>query len=286
MSFLTILIALLLERVMPQLAELRHFKWLRDYSEWLLDVLHIRQLNPWLALSVLLFPLLFITWLLDSMFDNAVFGLFELAFSVAILFFCLGPRELNADVEHYLDSIETGDAQQQQKQAGQLCEDPPADFQAQVISVSKALFVESNVRIYSVLFWFVLFGPLAVVLYRLLEQFLMNKQIRQSLQFLSGVTRILLSLMDWIPVRISVFAYMVSGRFEEGLHAYKSAGLSAVDSYETNHLLLQEVGFQSINSHAAGDTTQAMSLIRKSRGLILRALVVWLMLALFISLVS
>jgi hypothetical protein len=55
---------------------------------------------------------------------------------------------------------------------------------------------------------------------------------------------------------------------------------------EQNKELLQAVGYQSIASHEVSDDSHAMDLIRKSRGLFLRSLVVWLLLVLFFSFVG
>ena len=43
MTILSILIALLAERVLPQLVDFRRFDWLRNYSRWMIDVLQTTQ---------------------------------------------------------------------------------------------------------------------------------------------------------------------------------------------------------------------------------------------------
>ena len=56
MAFLSILIALLLERIVPQFIEFRRFEWLRDYSQWMVDLLHLDRLGAWISAAVLLLP--------------------------------------------------------------------------------------------------------------------------------------------------------------------------------------------------------------------------------------
>ncbi len=284
MAFLSILIALLVERIIPQFIEFRRFDWLRDYSQWMVDLLRLDRLGAWLASALLLLPLLLLVWLLEAMFDNALFGLFELAFNLLVIFLCLGPKELDSQIEQYLDSIEIGDTQRRFNMAGQISDDAVAtELADQVIQVSRALLVLANSRLFAVMFWFVLLGPVGAVLYRLMERLLNQDYLEQSMQPINQVMRSMLGWVDWIPTRISLFAYMVSGAFEEGLQAYHRGSVSAVDNYELNHQLLQQVGSACITQHDVSDERLAMQLLRKTRGLILRALVVWLLLVLLLS---
>ena len=286
MTFLSILIALLLERITPQLVELRQFNWLREYIQWMLDVLHIERLGTWGAIGSLFLPLLLAVWVLTGLFENAVFGLFELAFDVAIIFICLGPRFLDSQVDRYLDALEIGETQQQYKLVDELIPETPAqDLPGQVEQFCKALFVEANCRVYAVLFWFVVLGPVAAVFYRVLEQILRHAMLQEPIQRLGLSLRVLLGWLDWIPARFSLFAFMLSGSFEEGLRAIRNSSVCASDTYENNIECLQSVGFQSISAEQVVNENQAMALVRKSRGLILRSLVVWLLLLFILSLI-
>ena len=286
MAFLSILIALLVERIIPQFIEFRQFGWLRDYAQWMADLLHLERLGSWGGSGLLLFPLLLLVWILEGMFDNALFGLFELAFNVLVIFLCLGPRDLDSQVEHYLDSIEIGDTQRRFNMASHISSDELAmELPAQATQVSQAMLVQANSRIFAVMFWFTLLGPIAAVLYRVLDQFLTGNYLEKSLQSLKPAMRSVLGWVDWIPARISLLAYMISGAFEEGLQAYHKGSVAALDSYEQNNDLLKLVGYACITQQEISDESHAMQLIRKTRGLILRALVVWLLLVLFLTFV-
>jgi len=287
MTFLSILIALLLERITPQLIDLRQYRWLREYNQWMIDVLHIERLGSWLGFAMLMLPLLLVIWVLAAMFENALFGLFELVFNIAIVFLCLGPKELNGQVDRYLDAIEIGDSQQQFSAASRLTrETPMMDLPQQVVQVCKSLFVEANSRMFAVLFWFTLLGPVAAVFYRLLEQLLQQKILQDSLKHIEHVLHSALGWIDWIPVHLSLFAYMISGSFEEGLQAFRRGSISAVNIYDQNNEILQNVGYQAISAHEVDNDSQALDLLRKSRGLVLRSLVVWLLLLLVLSLLN
>ncbi len=286
MIFFSILIALVLERVLPQLVDLRHSRWLRNYSQWMVAVLHVERFGAWMGLAVLIFPIMVVIWIMGGMFENALFGLFELAFNVAVLFFCLGPKEIDSQVDGYLDAIEVGDSQQRFEVASQITRETPSmELHVQVIQVCKSIFVEANSRVFAVFFWFVVLGPVAAVVYRVLEQLLNRNYLEQSLDAVKQLVKMIFGWVDWLPARITLFSYMVSGNFEEGLQTYRRGDVVAVDITEQNIELLQNVGYQSIASHEVENESQAIDLVRKSRGLILRSLVVWLLLILLVSFV-
>jgi len=284
MAFLSILIALLLERIMPQLIELRRFNWLDEYSRWMDDVLHVSRLGQWTVIVVLILPPLLLAWLLASMFENALFGLFELAFNVIVIFYCLGPAELDRDIDDYIDAVEAGEEKQRLNAAQRLTRDEPSnELAAQAVQVCQALYVQANGRFFVVLFWFAVLGPEAAVLYRLLEQVLTRNILQASVAGLASTLDRLLGWIEWIPARISLFAFMVSGSFEDGLQAYREGNLSAVEVREQNHELLYRVGCRCIVNQDVQNANQAVVMIRRSRGLILRSLVVWLVLILFVG---
>jgi AmpE protein len=284
MILFSVVIALILERILPQLVEFRRFDWLSEYTQWLADMFNFQRTGAWLASAIVLFPLILLIWILSGMFENALFGLFELTFNIAVIFFCLGPRELDSQVDHYLDAIDVGSSEQRLNSASRLTiQQPSSVVSEQVIQVCKAILVAANTRLYAVLFWFVVFGPVAAVLFRVIERLSQNQNQDETLLELKRTLSVLLGWINWLPTRISLFAYMVSGNFDDGMQAFRSETSLTVDMNEQNNELLQNVGFASMASRPVENDTQAMEMVRKSRGLYLRSLMVWLFLLLLIS---
>jgi len=286
MTFLSILIALLIERSLPQLKSFRRFDWLRDYSRWMVEVLQIDKLGPWAALALLIAPVLVATWLLASIFDNAFFGLFELAFGVIVVYLTLGPRELDPEVDDYLDALDVEDPQARRLAAAPLLDgEPAAELSGQARAVGQALFSEALIRIYAPIFWFVLLGPVAAVAYRLMERLMRDPELlEEGLHKLRAPARELLGWMDWIPARLTLFAYMIAGRFDDGWQAFRRGISLAADVYEGNIGMLRRVGAASIGLPDEISASEAAAAeVRKARGLILRSLVIWLLLVLALS---
>jgi membrane protein required for beta-lactamase induction len=284
MIIISIVIALVMERVFPQLVEFRTFKWLEDYSYWMKNAFNMQRMGAWMAVAVLLSPLFLLAWMISAMFENALFGLFELAFNVALVFFCIGPRNIDLDVDRYLDAIDVGGAQKRAKLASKLVSGTPSlELSKQALQVCKAILHEANSRVFAVLFWFVLLGPVAALMYRVLEQLLRRKVLEDSLQEIKRVLSEVMGWVDWLPVRFTLFAYMIGGNFDEGLQAYRTRDDTILDIHEENSQLLKAVGFAALVQHPIENDQQAMNMVKKARGLFLRALVVWLILVLFIS---
>ena len=231
--------------------------------------------------------MILLLWIIGGMVDNALFGLFELAFNVAVLFFCLGPAALDRQVDQYLDAIEIAAPAQRYQAASQLTHEPPSeDLPLQVLQVSKSLFVQANRRVFAVLFWFAVFGPVAAMIYRVLDQLMQQSLVEDAFAAAKPVMRQLQGWVDWLPTRISLFAYMISGNFDAALQAWRNASPNALDLAEENTALLENVGYSAISSHEVANDTMAIALVRKTRGLYLRALVVWLLLLLPLSLLA
>ena len=287
MSFLSILIALLIERSMPQLRSFRRFDWLRDYSHWLVEVLQIDKLGAWAGLALLLLPVLVVVWLLASIFENALFGLFELAFGVLVVYLTLGPEELDPQVDDYLDALDMDDERARSAAASPLLQqEPPAELSPQSLAVSRSLLSEALIRVYAPIFWFALLGPVAAVAYRLLERIQRDDcLLDESLASLRISAQELLGWLDWIPARMTLFAYMVAGSFDEGWQRFRRGVTLAADAYEQNIELLRQVGSAAIGlPEQIGSAAAAGAELRKARGLVLRSLVIWLLLILLLSL--
>lgn len=276
MTLLSILLALIAERAAPQLLLYRSFEWFADYMEWISENLSIHRMNANVLLAVVMIPLMLLCWMFDGLFDNALFGLFELTFNVLVLLFCLGPVDLNSLTERYLDAREADNAEEaRQIEASLFIENVQPSAETDSI-FTRFLLVQANSGIFAVLFWFALLGPVAALLYRLLEQSLRLKNLPEAVLPIRPAAQTLLGWMDWAPSRISMIAYLICGNFEAALRRWKNTTPGAVDLLEQNNEMLQTVGLAAIDAETEGQS--AIEKVKKSRGLILRSLVVWVIL--------
>ena len=89
-------------------------------------------------------------------------------FSIFVLLFCLGPRDLGEEVNEYRDAISRHDMEQIHELATELLEYPP-DAIGEVPDIEHAVYAQSNNRIFGVVFWFALLGPVGAWMFRALD---------------------------------------------------------------------------------------------------------------------
>lgn len=284
MIFFSILVAVAADRFMQQFHELRQFNWLQAYVDWMSDVLSVQRLPQWVGSTVLIAPLLLAVWFLQGIFANGLWGLFDFAFNVVVLFFCLGPKDLDRQVDDYLDSLNMNDQSMQTHAAMQLTENNPSDdMMLQVKLVVEAIFTRANRALFAVLFWFVVLGPMGAVIYRSID-LLKDVPLKSSdSRFFSAQYNLLLAILEWLPARITVAAFMLSGNFEAALSGYKKAADEVIELGDANQAVLKTAGLGAIQFQSCSDTPTAIEQVKKARGLILRTLVIWLLVTLLVS---
>ena len=100
-------------------------------------------------------------------FRDVLYGLPYLAFAVLMLMFSLGPRDLEDEVEEYIEALHVGDTQRADRIAKELLEtDAPRESRKRKMAIEEAIFVQSNNRLFGVLLWFMLLGPAGAWLFR------------------------------------------------------------------------------------------------------------------------
>lgn len=283
MIFISILVALILDRLLPQFHQLRRFDWLQSYVDWLNDVLSISRLPVWLTLMVILFPLLIGLHFVQGLFSHVLFGLFELAFSVAVLYFCLGPKDLDQQVDDYIDALKSNDDSLRTQAASALSNDNTATgLSDQVAQTVKSIFTLAHRRLFACVFWFLMLGPVGAVLYRVVDQSRFIRVDAQNAGPLSKTLDLLLAFLEWLPARITVGCFMLSGHFEAAFSAYRQAANELVDWGETNQGILVASGQAAIQYQTVNSESDAVEQVKKARGLVLRAMVVWLLFCLLV----
>ena len=253
MSILALILALVLDRLFPVLRAYRTTHsfsdlWLRLEGLWL-----SRKLPGALLPCILLLPVLLFIWLLYQIFTASllVFGL-----NLIVAFYCLRPSVVNEDVDDWLSDIEAGKVHSR--------------------GDAQRLFVLANKSLYTLIFWFILLGPLAAVTYRLLDLLTTETQLSSRKHWLASINQIT-GWIEWLPAILSSFIFMITGNFDAGLRAARSIAYINADVQALNEERLQQIGIATVagNDQNLDDS----EILRRSRGLLLRALVLWLVCA-------
>lgn len=243
MALIAILLSLTLERLLGALEGLRNFRWLSAWSAWVRR--HLPDESPWqggAGVVALLLPPLLLVALLFALLDSIWLPLSFLA-GVMVLLYCMGPRDLEAEVEAFIEARERDDEESALWHASTLLGTPvPDNSRALTRTMMENILVEANARLIGVFFWFTLLGPLGAMLYRLaaLLQRAEDERGGGLADALQGVMRIL----DWVPARLCAIGYALSGNFVEAVQGWRDdAGKWA----DTNRGVLLASGLGAMN---------------------------------------
>ncbi len=269
MALICILISLIIERASEILENHRNFEWYDSYSRWLLKTLPglTKQQNS--SIVILLLPIILLMWLLQGWMDDKLLGLTELIFGLVIFAFALGPKDLNRQINHYLEAREQGDEEAARSAASDIMQkEAPADTDQQTVDVMRSVLHESNDRVFAVIFWFVILGPMGALMFRLAS----HSMRHSSSATLAMAARQLQAIMAWAPAHLVAMGFALTGNYEGAKQEFTNKNRQD-DLYECNYLTLIAAGQGALKDCAPGEETAC---IRSARALVLRTLVVWL----------
>ena len=142
-------------------------------------------------------------------------------------------------------------------------------------SISKSLFFNSTRNIFNVLFWFLLLGPGGALGYKLLDNFVYTSIIRIDQKSRIYIKKTL-GIIEFVPIRLSIYSFAVVGNFENALQALRTT-ITSTDTYQSNVELITNVGESASQSpHIEEDENFWNHKISYIQTLIARALLAWL----------
>ncbi len=281
MLLISILFSLALELLTTHLDRFRRYQWADAYASKIKKLFRGSPLwdGPWGLLAVLLLPLLLVALLL-SFLNGIWLGLFELVFSVLILFYCLRFQHLEEDVEAVSTALKNGDHELACEQSGNILDEQPDTERDMVEQVCTALLVNVNERLFAVIVWFALLGPVGALMYRLSWYY--SEQSNMTDTVFKAASHQLHAILNWLPARLLIIAYAVVGSFDDAITGWRKVYKNPPeDLEELNQAVLAGAGFHALQIDLGPPDTEAGMLafevetIHASHGLVFRALLAW-----------
>jgi membrane protein required for beta-lactamase induction len=258
MNLIALLVSLMVERLATQLFHWRRMRWLdriidRGFA-WMASVSHWPAVVPVILLTLLLVaPVAIVTFVLG----DALLGFPYLLLAIVVLFFSLGPKDVGEDVDEYCAAIEADDEEAIRQTARALIEgEVPDEPGARARAVESAVFVQANNRMFAVIFWFMVLGPLGPLgawAYRVTD-LIRRRAVFNAAREPAGeesATRStardaaveLHGWLAWLPARLTAIGYAIAGHFDGALRAWRQLPADRERFVaETNDLLLAAVG--------------------------------------------
>ena len=287
MTVTIVLLCLLAERFLLEYQERRQARWFFAYDHWL----ERQNLPGWMrqgfggVISLLLPPLLIIS-ILQLFLNDALFGLPVALFAGLVLLFSLGPVDLDDQIKRFTEAQLSGNAEQAGSIARDLLQDePPSSEPTYSQALAGSVLEQANNRIFAVIFWFLILGPMGAALYRLASHLPRLQHASQELDFMLTSER-LIAILNWLPARITAFVYAIAGSFEDALYGWRSYQERRHDEFKTSAsgiLICAGTGALRLSSlleqePSGAGATDAHYLAEAAMGLVWRSLMVWLVL--------
>lgn len=282
LALLALLIVVAIGWLAPDLARLRDFLWLRSYASWLNERLAANGLwQSDLGLLILLLPLLLTLALIDTVLNAPLHGLLDFVFSVAVLYCAWGPRDLDVDADAAAKAGSPGD---RAAALGALTGNEPAGSNdASSGQLVDAVFVAGLTRWFAPIFWFIVFGPVGALGYRLVQLLAQSPDLRLALPpNQAEVADRAHAALAWIPAQLMTLALALASDFDAVAKAWRAHH----DAHGQGFLHL-DLGFLSATARACVDIDDqdfiasdgsviADTAVEEARRLLWRLLIVWL----------
>lgn len=313
MTFLSILCALLIEQLKPLRADNPIYAGVkalaRRMEAWFNAGQEQHGRMAWIVMmTALMVPTALIYWLCTKISPFAAF-----AWNILIVYLTLGFRHYS----HYFTSIQlalnAGDEAGARRLLAEWTKQDTADLDVSEISriaVETAL-VTTHRNVFGVFFWFLMpIGPACAVMYRVAEYLARawNEPEHMKNEAFGRFAAVAFYWIDWIPVRLTAVAFAVVGNFEDAIYAWRnfadrwqeeaigiilSSGggamgvrlgtpaVNAADVLPADAAVIDSVAIETESQPGEESTVRAL---QSTVGLVWRALLLWMLLLLLLSL--
>jgi membrane protein required for beta-lactamase induction len=210
MSLIAILLSLAVEIFWEPIEQWRRFEWYDRFCEWTRLRDRTWGAGPLGVLATIVPPLVGV-WLVYALLDN-LWGLLGFLFSVLVLIFSLGPRDLFKQVHLLTNAVEREDMPAASAEARELLGKSISDFTPQTSEqIEQTILLRTNDNFMGVFFWFVLLGPVGAALFRL--SCLCMQRSEGLDDGLAKAGRDLYRILSWPSARITVLGFAIAGNF-------------------------------------------------------------------------
>jgi len=269
MTLIIILLACLVDHFIFLLGDLRNFSWLSKYYFQLEK--HGSRWSVWDGptgvLIVVGLPMLL--FLMVYSFIQRLHISVDFLFSLLILILCLGPKNLFHQVNDYLLAEEEGDTESAHTSAALINNGSGHDIQDSGFYLIESILLQSNRRLFAVLFWFIMLGPFGAVLYRLVSELL--KQLGEIHSSFVDSLYDLYCLLNWPASRLLATGFALAGSL---VHAVEEWRLVDNGSIYRNDGVIRATGLGAVQFDE--DFENLADWVDEIHGLVKRTLVLWL----------
>jgi len=236
MTFIITFIALIIERFFHW-GHLRHWQWFGRYQYFLTT--RLANWPGFLLLIVSVLPVLMVVGIIEFAICGWLYNIPKLIFGLIILLYCMGPNNLWVQIYSCIRALNKEEPhvaiEQVKTVFGITAVDQSQNFHQ---SFTRAIFIAANQRIFAVIFWFAVLGPIGAILYRVI-----SLSTNSSVSSVTQAAVYMQKVLDWIPARAITFIFALGGHFTLVFARWKQHVKQGIDS---NDAILGECGIAGL----------------------------------------
>lgn len=248
MKLFVVVFCLLSERFIIHSASYQRFYWFSDYSQRISALVKGSRYfsNEWMLLAALLVPIVAGVSIIYFLLHPFFFGFGGLILNFILFYYCLGPQ----NPFYPLSMSQSTESNQNEVYH---------------------YFTNINSQLFSVLFWYLICGPIIALSYRLIALCRHDTQVSHCANRAADI-------FEWLPARITVLLFLLAGNFQKGFGCF----LNHILSYpEDNNKIIAECGLLAAQ-HGDSETVSMSA----AENLVEYSLVIFLVFIAFFTLVA
>jgi adenosylcobinamide-phosphate synthase len=223
-TLIAILLAVALDRYLPDRRGIKPFSWYRDWAESIEERFNGgKRVHGIGAVLLATLPLL-AGMLLVRYVLGELSGVLRFAFDVFVLYLCLDIYRLGHDASAVSEALESGNLAEANEHLKELSgKSAPEQTEAAIARATvETVLRQGNSLVISPLFWFLLLGPFGAVLQRLssILDMLWGHRYERFAEFGWAAARFD-DVLGWLPARVTALSYALMGSFEDALHCWR-----------------------------------------------------------------
>jgi len=219
-----VLVAVALDRFLPDRQGIKPFAWYRDWVESVEERFNGgRRSHGVGAVLLAIVPIVTAVALARYMLGE-IGWLFGFLFDVIALYLCLDIYRLGKSANGVSQALLAGDVREANAQLRDLTGKGAQELNEPTIARAavEGVLKQGNSLVVSPIFWFMVLGPIGVVLQRLscILDMMWGHRYDRFKEFGWAAARFD-DLLGWIPARVTALSYALMGSFEDALHCWR-----------------------------------------------------------------
>jgi len=301
MTFLSLLVALLIEQLRPLRRDNRIYLAVSEFVDAIERRFNASQYRHGVAAWMLVVLPAFVLVLAVQVLLYRTSPLLVWVWNIAVLYLTMGFRQFSHYFTEIMRALREDNVAEAREYLGKWRRAPADEFNPSEIArvVIELGLIGSHRHVFGTIVLFVVLGPAGAVLYRLAA--LLNEKwgMRTDAEFgdFGRFAERFFFMLDWLPVRLTALSFAVVGNFEDAVYCWRtqarlwtrqsegiilSAGAGALGVRLGD--ALHEYGSLYYRPEMGAGEVADVVYMHSTVGLIWRALVLWMFLVLVVTL--